>query len=173
MTTLINTTEPFLRILNPATGEYAAFSGGRLDIDTDDPNYEVVMREAVRRPTISIHESATTCPNCGEVFTGKAAKANLGQHRKAVHFELWQADKEAEHAEVMQREVKARAGFACDVCNPVQTFGDEAGLAEHVKLLHTAAPSLDEDGNEVTGKGKRRPGEVAAAEIPAATPSNG
>lgn len=161
----VNTTHPFLRIYNPATGGYAAFQGGRLELDEDHPDFGVVTAEAERNPFITILVNATTCPDCGEVFAGKAAPAQLGQHRKQIHFDKWIADKEVEQASFIQKEIKSRAGYACDVCSPIQTFGAEDDLASHVKFLHASAPKLDDEGNDVGGGNAAE----ASTEIPAAT----
>ncbi len=163
MATLINTVTPFLRILLPDE-EYVQFQAGKLEIDEDHEFYQHVMDVATANPSISIMVNATTCPDCGEVFTGKAARASLGKHRKAVHFDRWQADKDAANAESRDIEIKSRAGYACDVCAPMQTFGDEALLALHVKLVHATPPKLDAEGNDVGG-GK---GASTSSEIPAA-----
>jgi len=169
MPVLINTHTPFLKIFDEPTGEYVAFQAGKLEIDEGEPGYEAVMAEAARNPFISVIVNATTCQYCGEVYTGKTAKAQLGRHKKDIHFDLWQAEKEIEQATLIATEVKARAGYACDVCAPVQEFGTEADLAAHVALLHLKAPELDDDGNEVAGgsgdgpggdrPARRRPGE--------------
>lgn len=163
MPTLINTHTPYLRIYDEPTGTYVQFRGGKLEIDEGDTGYDSVMAEAARNPFISVIVNATTCQYCGEVFTGKAAKAQAGRHKKDIHFDLWQAEKEIEQATVIATEVKARAGYACDVCAPIQTFGTEDDLAAHAKLLHTAPPELDADGNEVDAesgsRSRRRPGE--------------
>lgn len=164
MPTLINTTTPFLRIYDEASGEYVAFAAGKLEIEEGDLGYEAVMAEATSNPAIQILVNETTCQYCGQVFRGKAAKAQLGSHKKDIHFDVWQAEKLIEQETVITREVKARAGIACDVCQPVQTFPDGEALAEHVALLHTAPPELDADGNEVSagssgGGPRRRPGE--------------
>jgi hypothetical protein len=168
MAVFVNTVTPQLRIYIPATGDYVQFSGGRLEIDEGEPGYEEAMANALVNPSTSIIVNSTTCQYCGEVFNGKAAAAQLGKHKKDAHFNLWQAEKEIEHATVIQKEVKARAGYACDVCQPTQTFGTADDLAEHAKLLHTAPPELDAEGNERDGERGRRPGEVGG--IPAATP---
>jgi hypothetical protein len=186
MTVLINQELPYLRILMP-DGTYEQFTGGKLEIeqtievdgeDRPNPHYEAVMAEAVRNPYIQILENATTCPECGEVFRGQIAKADLGKHRKAVHPVAWEADRDAKAAEERLVELKSRAGIVCDVCAPVQTFGTAEGpgsLAEHVAAVHATKPTLDAEGNTIgagsegTGGGpRRRPGEV---DIPAATPS--
>lgn len=155
MTKFVNTVNPYLRVLLP-DGNYAQFQGGLLELDEGDEGYVAVMAEAQTNPSISIMINATTCAYCGEVFTGKAAAAQLGRHKKDVHFDLWKSEKELEAATVIDVEVKKRAGFSCDVCAPVQTFGSAEDLAGHVSLLHTAAPALDDEGNEV---GSGRPGE--------------
>lgn len=162
--TLVNTVTPFLKIFIPDTGEYRSFQAGQLEIAEDDPDFEVVKAEALRNPSISIQVNSTTCRYCGEVFTGKAGAAQLGKHKKAIHFDVWQAEQFIEQEATNAKELKARAGFACDVCSPVQTFGTAADLADHVNLLHTAPPEMDDEGNERGG----RPGE---REIPAATAS--
>lgn len=174
MTTFVNHATPYLRILLPS-GDYIQFQGGKLIVDEDDPNHEHAMAEAVRNQSIAILVNETTCDYCGESFTGDKARAKLADHKKDVHFDLWQKETELEQARVVQREVKARAGYACDVCAPVQTFGSEDDLAEHVRLLHTAPPELDENGNTVGGgggdDGGQRPGGEVAATPVAAKPS--
>lgn len=164
MTTFVNTVTPFLRILLP-TGEYAQFQAGRLDVAEDDPAHEAVMAEAIRNPSISIMVNKTTCEYDGVVFEGDRAAAKLAAHKKAIHFDLWAKEEELKAATVIQREIKARAGYACDVCAPIQTFGSEDDLAAHVALLHATAPELDDEGNTVGGgePDGRRPGEVAPA----------
>jgi hypothetical protein len=160
---LINTVTPYLRIL-VEDGGYVMFQGGKLEIDEDEYGYGAAMAEAQRNPSISIIRSSATCDYCGEDFDGKTAKARLGAHKKDAHFDLWVKEKDIEHARVIDTEVKARAGFACDVCQPIQTFGSAGDLAEHVTLLHTQPPALDDDGNTVGGDdgagSSRRPGEV-------------
>lgn len=161
---------PFLRILLD-DGSYAQFAGGKLEIDKGDPGYDTVMKVATATPSIAILVNESTCQYCGEVFEGKNAKAQLGTHKKANHFNLWEAEKEIEHATQMTREVKARAGFACDVCAPVQTFGAADDLARHVRDLHAAAPDLDAEGNTKGGDDGLRPGEKPVDKPPAARPS--
>lgn len=162
MAILLNHQHPEMRILNPANGEWIAFSGGKLEIDKDDPAYDVVMAEATRNPTIVVYESVTTCDQCGEAFTGKAAKAQLGKHRKDVHFDVWLAEKDLEQAEARNVEIVKRQGIACDVCRPPQVFPDADELAIHVSVVHTAAPELTDDGSDAG---------VGGTSIPAATPS--
>jgi hypothetical protein len=168
MTRFVNTTTPFLRILL-STGEYIQFQAGSLEVAEDDPFHGEVLAEAVRNPSISVMVNETTCRFCGEVLTGDRAAKKLDEHTKQMHFELWQKQQDIEIATVRQREVKARAGYACDVCSPVQTFGSEDDLAAHVNLFHANAPDLDEAGNIRGGDPDegRRPGEVAPP--PAAT----
>jgi len=170
MTTFINTVTPYLRILM-SDGSYIQFHGGSLDVAEDDEFYDEVLAEAQRNPSISIMVNATTCRYCGESFSGDKAKAKFESHFKDVHFDLWQKQTELDAAVMIQKEVKARAGYACDVCAPVQTFGSEGDLAEHVTMLHTQPPQMDDDGNTLGGEdgGGRRPGEVDPP--PAATRS--
>jgi len=127
---------PQLAIYNPDTKVIVQFRGGRLDIEEDDPNYAVVMAEALRNPAIVVYTSATTCDRCGEVFAGGAAKAQLGKHRKDAHFDVWLAEKEQSEFQVRQVEVKAREGVACEVCRPFQTFPTRDELAAHVRTFH-------------------------------------
>lgn len=159
----INTVTPFLQIFIPPTGEFARFQGGKLEIDKDHPHFPFVMAEAQRNPAISIMANETTCPQCGETFEGRTAKMKLGAHRKEVHFDEWLADKEAADVAETQREIKSRAGYACDVCAPIQTFGDPDALARHVVEVHTIPPAMDEQGNELGGG--------AAAEVDTAIPA--
>lgn len=148
MAVLLSRTYPFLRILNPATGGYAAFQNGKLVIEEDDPNYAVVMAEAKRNPDIIVTTKAVQCPECGQTFTGGNAPAALGLHRKSTHPNEWDRDREAKLATERQVIVKAREGFSCDVCQPVQTFGTEDDLVVHVRTLH-GAPFVDADGKGV------------------------
>lgn len=162
---------PQLRVYNPATGDYAVFLAGKIELDEGDDNFAVVLAEATRNAAISIMVNETTCAFCGEVFTGKNARLALGSHKKNIHFDIWQKEKEVEAAKVIQREVKTREGFACEVCSPVQVFGTEADLSAHTTLLHTKPPEMDDLGNEIGGGDpdqRRRPGEVDP--IPAAAP---
>ncbi|HEY6013483.1 MAG TPA: hypothetical protein VIU37_05740, partial [Candidatus Limnocylindrales bacterium] len=71
MTLFINQATPYLRVYNPATEEFAQFQGGKLQLDEDDPDYGVVMAEALRNPAIIILADGVQCPECGEPFTGK------------------------------------------------------------------------------------------------------
>jgi hypothetical protein len=162
VTTFIDTTHPFLRILM-TDGTYVQFQAGHLEVAENDKYHKQVMAEAARNPSISVMVNETTCRFCGEVFTGDKAAAKLEAHTKAMHFDLWQKQRDVEAATVVQREIKARAGYACDVCAPVQTFGSPEQLAEHVTLLHAAPPELDAAGNTRGGDPdeSRRPGEVA------------
>lgn len=158
MVTLICQATPYLRVYNPVTGDYAQFSGGRLDIEPSDPNYAVVMAEASANPSITVMEIAkggANCPECGQLFTGGAAAARLGNHRKDAHFDAWMADKEAAHQTEVNLIVKERAGVACSVCRPAQVFPTEDELQNHIKIVHTAPE--DEGVAAVTA---RRPGEV-------------
>jgi hypothetical protein len=160
MTTLVNSTAPYLRILL-TDGSYAQFQGGKLDISEDDPFYGEVIAEGTRNPSIAILTNSTTCRFCGANFEGDKAKEKADKHKKDNHFDLWQKELEVEQASVVQKEIKARAGFPCDVCAPVQTFGSAADLSQHVVALHTQPPAMDEDGNTLGGDGDgRRPGEV-------------
>lgn len=147
MAILLNHLHPEMRIYIPSSGGYRAFRGGKLEIDKEDPDYEVVMAEAQRNFSIVVYESVTTCDRCGEVFTGKAAPMQLGKHRKDAHFDVWLAEKDHEDAVARNAEIKAREGFGCDVCRPATTWPTEEELALHVRVMHTAAPSLDEEGN--------------------------
>jgi hypothetical protein len=157
----INTVNPYLRVLiqqGEHAGEYAQFLGGKLELDEGDPGFADVKAEAGRNPNVVVLVNETTCGLCGEVFTGKAAKAQLGTHVKANHPLVWDAQKALEAATTASRTIKERAGYPCDVCSPVQTFGDEAGLAQHARDFHTQPPEMDDEGNET---GTRRPGETA------------
>jgi len=166
---LICQDRPFLRILN-ADGSYTQFEGGKLVIEDDDPNYQRVLDICTADPGIVIMATGQECPHCGEVYAGKTAKANLSTHLKAVHFDKWVADKEAESAKEVQAIVKDRAPVYCDACNPPGQFQTKDELVEHVKLLHESAPVLTESG-ELSGE-DRRPGEVDVT-VPAAVPSGG
>lgn len=166
MTTFVCTDLPYLKILL-SDGDYVQFQGGRLEVPETDPFHGEVMAEASRNSHISVMTNETTCQYCGAVFSGDKAQKSLATHFKDAHFELWVKQSELDAAIVTQREIKARAGYVCDICAPVQTFGTEADLAEHTRLLHTAPPAMDEDGNETgprhdagDGDDGRRPGEV-------------
>lgn len=153
---------PALRIYNPTSGEIVSFFGGKLEIEADDPNYEVVMAEASRNPSIVVVESIGTCPYCGETFTGGNAKLLLAQHTKNDHFEKWLEAKDVEDNAVRNVEIKAREGFACDVCAPAQVFGTEDDLALHVLAFHASAPEINDAGEatDAPTRKRRRPGEV-------------
>lgn len=182
---LVNFTYRELRVLMP-DGTYQQFRDGQLDVaetisyedqetgetrTLPNPYYEPLLNFAKGDPLTAILVNTTTCPHCGEVFAGKAAKADLGRHRKENHFELWIADKTADQAAEVQKLLKARANYVCDVCTPLQEYPTETELAFHVNLVHArTAPTMDAEGNEVGGGGEdRRPGEVAP--IPTATPT--
>lgn len=165
----INQTTPYLRIYNPVTEAFAEFKGGKLELDPGDPDFEVVKAEALRNPAIVILENATTCPLCGEAFAGKTAAAQLGKHRKDVHFSEWVADKEAEQGEAILREVKARAPYACDLCPRVQEFGSQDELMIHIAAVHRNV-ELDDNGNVIGdgAGGGDNAADAVAAEPPAA-----
>lgn len=148
MAVLLNRVHPNLRILNPATGGYAAFAGGKLVIEDDDPNYEVVMTQANRDPDIIVTTKVTQCPECGEEFTGKLASMDLGRHRSAIHPIEFDRDREAKAATQRNAIVKRREGFCCDVCAPLQCFGTADDLTLHTRLMH-GAPFVDPDGKGV------------------------
>jgi len=165
MTTFINTQTPFLRILM-SDGNYVQFQAGHLEVGEKDVYHDEVMAEATRNPSISVMVNKTTCRFCGFVFRGDDAKTDLEKHTKNIHFDLWQKQRELDAATVVQEEIKSRAGFACDVCAPVQTFGTAEDLNEHIRLLHASAPELDDAGNTKGGNPDEgsdrghRPGEV-------------
>jgi hypothetical protein len=156
---------PALRIYNPQTGGFAAFLYGKLEIEPDDPDYEVVMAEASRNPAIVVVESIGTCAYCGEQFVGGNAKLLLGGHIKDVHYDKYLEQKDAEESAVRNVELKSREGFACDVCQPLQVFGTNDDLTLHVLTMHANAPEMDEAGNAMEvpdqPRKKRRPGEVS------------
>lgn len=191
MATLLNYTHPALRIFipnGPAAGTFRVFANGRLDIEDNDPAFETVMAEAVRNPNIIVTQGTATCPWCAESFTGSEskAKAELSAHEQDKHLPEYLARTDAEAVTVRNALLKDRAGFACDVCRPAQVYGTEENLQEHIRVLHTAKPVLDVEGNIVEGatptddagagttteaaktphKRQRRPGEVG--EVPAA-----
>lgn len=168
---LVNTATPFLKIYNPDTGNFASFIAGKLEIEKEDPDFKWVMAEAQRNPAISIHEIATTCDQCGAIFTGKVASAELGKHRKEIHFDVWLAEKDAKDEALREVQVKSRAGYACDICSPVQEFPDAEQLAQHVRLLHATVPELTESGETVGGDEGERGGAKVDTEIPAAKKS--
>lgn len=165
----INQVTPYLRIYVPATEDFVQFRGGKLELDEDDPAFETVKQEALRNPSIVILTEAVQCPSCGEAFGGKTAKAQLGQHRKAAHFDLWVADKQAEQATVIMAEVKARAPHACDLCPRIQEFPDEAALNLHIRTVHVQV-AVDENGN-VLDAGEGGDSDNAAAAEPEAAPA--
>jgi len=160
-------TNPYLRIYNPGTGDFALFVGGKLELEESHPDYEIVKTEALRNPSILMLTEATQCALCGEPFTGKAAAAQLGKHKKDAHFAEWVASKQEEQEQVIRREVKARQPHACDLCPRLAEFGSDDDLALHVKAVHTSV-EVDDDGN-VTGDGGDRQAGVAPAEPVAAT----
>ncbi len=166
MPLLLNHTHPQLNIYNPFTGGFRQFRDGSLVIEEGDPDYEVVMAEAIRNPYITIYETVGTCPVCGQVVgKGQTAAASVQRHLNDAHPE---AD-EQEAVATSNRQVKSRAIWSCDVCRPAQTFEDEEGLQAHNKLIHMGAPTLDSEGNTVdegAAPRRRRPGEAG---IPAAT----
>lgn len=165
MPLLLNYTHPFLSIYIPATGAFRQFESGKLVIEEDDPDYAVVMAEAVRNPNITVYEQVGTCPFCGEVVgKGRTAEASVAAHVNAQHPDRGDGDEVA----VLNREVKSRAEFFCDVCRPTQTFLSEEDQRIHVATIHAARPTLDAEGNTVEGEAptrRRRPGEAG---IPAA-----
>lgn len=167
MPTLITKQFPALRIFDPISGEYRQFVGGRLDIEADDPAFAAVMAEASRNPAIYVVTTEVHCPECGEGFEGKMAKARMTLHRKDAHYDAWLADDEAKHVEERHVEMKSRAGVACDVCRPAQVFGSEDELAAHVRILHTAAPALDAEGNTI-GQDREESAPAAPADVPPA-----
>jgi len=137
-------TYPYLRIYDPGTGEFVQFQGGKLQLDPGDRGFEVVKAEALRNPAIVMLVEAVQCPDCGEPFTGKAAGAQLGKHRKDAHFDRWVSDREAE--QVTTKEVKGRQPHACDLCPRVQEFGSADELAIHVRAVHLTV-DVDDNGN--------------------------
>lgn len=159
---------PYLRVYNPYTGDFALFSGGKLELEEGHPDFEVVKAEALRNPSIVMLTEATQCALCGEPFTGKAAGAQLGQHKKAAHFAEWVAAKQQEQEQVVQREVKSRQPHACDLCPRLAEFGSADDLAVHVKAAHIDV-QVDDDGNVLGdgGSGDRQIG-VTPAEPTAA-----
>lgn len=148
MATFQHRTSAAFRVLNPVSGAWAQFVGNRLDIDESDPNFPFVAAEAARNPEIIAIATGLQCPYCGDVFSGKTGRANRSNHIAANHPNEADAELDADHAAVKLQIVKAREGFACDVCQPVQTFGTEADLAAHVRLLH-GSPFVNADGKGV------------------------
>lgn len=166
----VNVATPYLAIFIPPTGETIRFQGGILEVDEDDPRFPWVKAEAERNPAISVHEKVNTCVLCGEVFTGKMAAARLGAHRKEIHFDTWQAEKDAEAAAEREVQIKSRSGVFCDICVPLQEFPTKELLAEHTLLLHANAPALTESG-ETVGGDPDAGGAAVDTGVPAATPS--
>lgn len=149
MATLINQTHPGYEILNPETGQWVKFEGGRLDIEDDDPNYAVVMAEAGRNPSIAVYASVSTCVYCGEDF---ASKDKLAKHVKETHFEKWLEAQDAEHATTRQAEIKAREPFPCDAGCPLGTaFPTEEERSLHYQVMHAAPPTDSGDGDTSSG----------------------
>lgn len=146
--TFIHRSSDSFRVLDPNTLAAAQFRNRRLDIDDADPMYRWVADEAARNPEIVVMANVTTCPECGELFPGKTGAMDLGRHRKAIHPIEWDADRNAEHAAETAVILKTRAGFACDVCQPVQTFGTADDLGLHTRLVH-GAPFVNADGTGV------------------------
>lgn len=169
----ICTQYPAFRIYDSASDTVVQFQGGKLELEEDDPRYALVAAEALRNPAIIAVQNATTCPHCGEVFVGSAAKMQLGAHRKAVHFNEWLADKVGADAEETNTLVAGRAGFPCLDCPPgQQTFGTEADLALHARSFHATAPRLTESGETIGGDPDERGGGGApVAAVPAAKAS--
>ena len=165
MAVLLNHHAPEMRIFIPETGLYREFRGGKLEIDKDDPDYSVVMAEAGRNPSIIVYESVTTCPLCGEAYTGKTAAANLAKHTKDNHYEAYLAEKDEEHAVTRNAEIKKREGVPCDACAPATYHPDDDALALHIQVMHASAPSMDDEGNV---KGERGSADLG---IPAAAPT--
>jgi len=157
-------TYPYLRVYNPETEDFAQFQGGKLQLDPGDADFEVVKAEALRNPAIVMLVEAVQCPDCGEPFTGKAAGAQLGKHRKDAHFDRWVADRESE--QVTTREVKGRQPHACDLCPRVQEFGSADALAIHVRAVHLTV-DVDDNGN-VFGEDSGGPASAIIAEPSAA-----
>ena len=164
MAILLNHHTPYLRIFNPATGDFAAFVGGKLEVEEGDPNYEVAMAEALRNPSIVVLTTVATCRFCGEALKSKAA---VEEHVKANHYDRYLADKQAQFADEVNTEIKHREGYACDVCRPVQTFGSEDELALHVRSFHASPPTVDDEGN-ITGDGGENAAATAEVTVPAA-----
>lgn len=153
MTLFINNTYPYFRIVDPESGEVVQFRGGKLELDEggdgpEDRFYPLVMRVALATPSIQVLTSAISCPHCGEPFAGKAARAQLGTHTKANHFDRWIEGKQDEHVEAINVEIKKRQGFACEICPAnSQTFGTEGELSLHTTAFHTQPPAMDDEGN--------------------------
>lgn len=156
---------PYLRVYNPETEGFAEFKGGKLQLDPGDEDYEVVLAEAKRNPSIVILTEATICPECGEAFAGKAAPVQLGQHRKEAHFEAWVADKEKQQDTTKLTEVKHQSPHPCDLCSPMQSFRSADELAVHIRAIHLTV-DVDESGNvhgEGSGPASKAPAEPKPA----------
>jgi hypothetical protein len=168
--TLLNNVNPYMRIFDEASESFVAFQGGKLEIEPGDPGYEAVMRVVEATPSIIVQVGGKQCLYCGETFAGKVAAANLTKHVKDVHFEIWQARQDAEHGQAIEKELRRRVPFACEVCPTVQEFGSAEDLALHTTLVHTT-PTVDSDGNAVGegpgGESSGRKGRNAAADAPA------
>lgn len=129
---LVSRRYPELKIVNPETGEPSRFSRGRLVLEDDDPNYDVVMRVATTEPYIAILADGLACPVCYEAFPGKMGEARLAKHLKNEHPD------NHEPVTVGVAVVKPAAEFSCEVCNPAVVFETDEALAEHTALVHTA-----------------------------------
>ena len=143
MATLICTKYPDMAIYDPADASWTKFFAGRLDIEPDDPHYQVVMDEATRNPAIAVYQSISTCVHCGENFK---SKAELGKHVKDIHFDVWAADQDAQYDQTRVAEIKARGQFFCDAGDHAE-FATEEELALHVSVMHTAKPSDSDAGD--------------------------
>jgi hypothetical protein len=125
-------------------------------VNEDDPYYEAVMAVARKDPAISITVTGIEeCPECGEKFVGKMAKAQVARHRNQTH--------PGSKADSISRTetTKTVAQFACQIDG--KEFKSEAALIEHTAEVH--APKPDENDDE-GGAG----GGAFSVEIPPAQP---
>ena len=166
MATLLCNQYPSFEILNPETGDWIRFRGGKLEIDDDDANYGFVMAEAQRNPAIAVFVNASTCSHCGEVFT---SKAKLEGHVEAAHFDKFLEAKDAADAETRIALVKARSGVYCDIGHALMEFPTAEDLSLHTQAFHASAPAdADEDEGPVRkGRGSKKKDEAEAEPVEA------
>lgn len=155
MPVLLNRRHPYLRILDPISGQIVvpagdpprptSFHGGRLTIEEDDPNYALVMDFAQRDPNTVVLTNVVQCHVCGEAFGGQTGRASLAQHIQEVHPLEYLEDMDASALAERNVFIQQRQPFACDLDN--QSFPSEAELALHTRTFHGApVVARDADG---------------------------
>lgn len=143
---LINRQNAAYRIVRPDTRQAFGFTNGKLVVEDDDPNRDWLLAYAQTDRRLEIHNEGIACPVCYQTFTGQTAKARLAKHQNETGHALASLIGGTVTTSVPGTTiVKGAAEYACDLCNPVQVFEDEEGLAEHTALLHTA--KVDEAGD--------------------------